>query len=246
MAILMPSPFLLAGKPWRPEVSQLAAESTVIVIGTVTSIEPSLVTDAMGHPCSIAEVKVRETLKGDPVQSLRVAMPAEPRYDQTGTPILASTAYRYELKAAEHSYLLFLIKPGIENAAYYVPAGSGSGIVDLNKKDDGSRELERLRAHLNLPASEPHTEASRYRFELVCIPGSQPVEWLFVIASTGFKTVDALKQAIAKLPKGSVLEMQKRGHRSPSEPLFSSEPEIEALTQYARSYEVNIIQVPGK
>ena len=150
LLLVLPSSFLLAGKPWRPAVETLVSESKLIAIGKVTRIEPSLVKDKNGHPCALAEIRVTETLKGTPPKTLLVAVPAEPIYDDKGIQILISTAYRYDLKSVEHSYVLFLTKPSVADVVFYVPSGNGSGIVDLNldRPGDGPAELERLRAHL--------------------------------------------------------------------------------------------------
>jgi len=141
---------LLAGKPWRPGLDRLVPESELIVLGKVTRIEPSLVTDKDGNPCFLAVIRVTGTLKGTPPKTLLVTVPAEPLYDAKGNPMLISTAYLYDLKAVEHSFVLFLRKPGDADVAYYVPAGSGSGIVDLDRErpGDGPEELDRLRAYL--------------------------------------------------------------------------------------------------
>jgi hypothetical protein len=138
--LLIPSA-LFAGKPWRPEAKTLMTESDLVVVGKVISLEPSLVKNEKGEACAIGEVQVEQTLKGDAPKTVRVAVVAEPVYDEKGMPIARSTAFRYELKRDDHRYLLYLKK--VE--AYYVPAHFGSGIVDLNRDrpGDGPAELEK-------------------------------------------------------------------------------------------------------
>jgi hypothetical protein len=150
LLIFLPAAYLLAGKPWRPAVDQLVTESELIVIGKVTGIEPSLVKNPYGHPCALAEIRVTETLKGTPPKTLLVAVEAAPVYDEKGIQIPISTAYRYDLKHPEHTYVLFLAKPSVADAVFYVPAGNGSGIVDLDRDrpGDGPSELKTIRAFI--------------------------------------------------------------------------------------------------
>jgi hypothetical protein len=138
--LLIPSG-LFAGKRWRPDAKTMIAQSDLVVVGKVTSLEPSLVKTEKGEPCAIAEVHVEQTLKGEPQKTARVAVFQEPVYDEKGMLIPRSTAYRYELKHDDHRYLLYLKK--VES--YYVPAHFGSGIVDLNRDrpGDGPAELEK-------------------------------------------------------------------------------------------------------
>ncbi len=130
---------LFAGKPWRPEPKTMIQESDVVLVGKVLSVEPSLVKDEKGQPCSIAEVQVEKTLKGDAQKTVRVAVVAEPVYDADGQILPRSTAWRYDLKQNGHRYLLYLKKV----AAHYVPAHFGSGVVDLelDRPGDGPAEL---------------------------------------------------------------------------------------------------------
>jgi hypothetical protein len=102
--------------------------------------------------------------------------------------------------------------------------------------------------HTAIAADETASASSqrfRYRFELVYVAESRPSEWLFVISGTGYRTLEALKRGIAKLPKPAALEFYRRGRRSPDEPL-SSEAEVAALINYAKSQDVEFIQVPSK
>ena len=148
--LLLSSLPLFAGKPWRPAIEQLVPQAELIVTGTVISLKPSLITDEKKHQYAIAEVRVTETVKGTPPKVLLVAVEAEPQYDEKGLPILASSAFRYELQQGDHSYLLFLAKPPMAGAVYYLPAHFGSGIVDLSSKriGDGPQELQQLRDYL--------------------------------------------------------------------------------------------------
>ena len=149
-AFLLSSSLLFAGKPWRPAVEKLVPEAELIVIATVTNLAPSLITDDEKHRYDIAEVRIAETLKGTAPTFLRVAVQVEPPYDEKGSPSIRSSAWRYELERGGHLYLLFLAKPPIAAACYYVPVHFGSGIVDLNseRSGDGPQELQRLRDYL--------------------------------------------------------------------------------------------------
>jgi hypothetical protein len=141
---------LQAGKPWRPGIEQLERESELIVLGRITRVEPSFVADEQGRAYRLAVVEVTEVLKGTPPKTLLVPIIAEPLYDEKGAQLPRSTAYRYELKEVAHSYVLFLTKPPLAGASYYVPAGNGSGIVDLDqdRPGDGPAELQKIRTYL--------------------------------------------------------------------------------------------------
>ncbi len=149
-AFLISSLPLFAGKPWRPTVEQLVPKAELIVTGTVISLQPSLITDKNNHQYSIAEVRVAETLKGTAPEVLHVAVEVEPRYDEKGLPIPRPAAWRYELEQKDHLYLIFLAKPPIAGAVYYVPVHLGSGIIDLSSKrpGDGPEELQQLQEYL--------------------------------------------------------------------------------------------------
>jgi hypothetical protein len=120
-----------AGKPWRPAIQQLADEAELIVIGKVLAIQPSRIIDSEGRRFALAEISSSETLKGQTRDLIRVAVEALPRYDERGVPIPMSSAWRYELQPGDHEYLLFLSRPGVADATYFVPAHDGSGIIDL-------------------------------------------------------------------------------------------------------------------
>lgn len=152
-ALAISTVIVLAGKPWRPGVEKLVPESELIVVVKVTALKPSLITDKDKKSFAMAEVQVTETIKGTAPERLRVAVESEPEYDERGILIARSTAFRYELKAGDHSYLLYLQKPATD-AVYFVPVHSGSGIVDLdsNRTGDGPKELDALRSYLAAPA----------------------------------------------------------------------------------------------
>lgn len=134
-------------------MEKLVPESELVVLAKVTALKPSLISDKDKKTFAMAEVQVTETIKGTAPERLRVAVESEPEYDERGMPIARSTAFRYELKAGEHLYLLYLQKPAAD-AVYYVPVHFGSGIVDLdsNRTGDGPKELESLRSYLAAPA----------------------------------------------------------------------------------------------
>lgn len=136
-----------AGMPWRPSIEDLSRESDLIVIGRVLAIQPSLITDPEGRRFGIAEIATSETVKGKSDNVIRVAVETPPRYDEKGFPIPLSSEWRYDLNAGDHEYLLFLSRPTIQGAVYFVPAHSGSGIIDLrpNHRNSESGAVENLR-----------------------------------------------------------------------------------------------------
>lgn len=80
---------------------------------------------------------------------------------------------------------------------------------------------------LSLPvaSAESRAEPPVYEMKLVFV-GEAPVEYLFVVGNSGFRTVDALKTFLSGLPVGATLTWNPGCVRFGNEPLLSSEHEM--------------------
>jgi hypothetical protein len=87
----------------------------------------------------------------------------------------------------------------------------------------------------------------RYRMELIWIADKEgdAHEFVFVIGSTGFKTVKGLKDFVARLPSGSVLEWLPGCLRMGGEPLLSSVEEMEDFKRFCEEHGVEFILHPS-
>jgi len=80
-----------------------------------------------------------------------------------------------------------------------------------------------------------------YHMKIVWITYAQPREWVIVIESSGFKSVDDLKKGVSTLPADSILEFEAGGRRSPGEPLLSSEKDLADFTKFCKSKNVKLV-----
>jgi hypothetical protein len=85
----------------------------------------------------------------------------------------------------------------------------------------------------------------KYRMELVYIFEADTPEFVFVIGSVGFKSIDSLKKFLSNLPAGSTLEWAPGCKRSGNEPLLSSEREMEDFREFCAEKHLNFILVPS-
>jgi hypothetical protein len=86
-----------------------------------------------------------------------------------------------------------------------------------------------------------------YRMELVWVMDGRNDrhEFMFVLGSVGFKTVDGLKRFIAQLPAGSRLEWSPGCLRMGDEPLLSSAEEMEEFKRFCAEHGVEFILHPS-
>lgn len=99
-------------------------------------------------------------------------------------------------------------------------------------------------------ASHTHAQESvqpqpKYRMELVYIFEAGDTEFIFVIGNSGFKSVASLKNYLGNLPPGSVLEWAPGCLRIGSEPLLSSEVEMEDFKAFCDEKGISFILVPS-
>ena len=93
----------------------------------------------------------------------------------------------------------------------------------------------------------PRDEQPRYRMELVRVQDSDDdkPQYIFVIGKAGFKTVGDLKDFIARLPAGAVLEWSPGCLRWGDEPLLSSPEEMEDFKRFCTERGVEFILHPS-
>jgi hypothetical protein len=87
----------------------------------------------------------------------------------------------------------------------------------------------------------------RYRMELVWIADGRDDkhEYVFVVGAVGFKTVKGLKDFVAGLPAGSILEWSPGCRRMGDEPLLSSAEELEEFKRFCEEHGVEFILHPS-
>jgi hypothetical protein len=90
-------------------------------------------------------------------------------------------------------------------------------------------------------------EPIKYRMQLVYVfdENSSEVEHIFVIGQSGFKTVDALKKFIGRLPAGSILEWAPGCKRMGGEPLLSSEEDMEEFKAFCEEKKIKFVLIPS-
>ena len=99
----------------------------------------------------------------------------------------------------------------------------------------------RVDAQENIPPPPP----PKYRMELVYIFEADATEFIFVVGSVGFKSVASLKSFLSNLPPGATLEWAPGCKRIGSEPLLSSEQEMEDFKAFCAERNINFILVPS-
>ena len=86
---------------------------------------------------------------------------------------------------------------------------------------------------------------TKYRMELVYIFEADSPEFIFVVGSVGFKSVASLKKFLGNLPSGSILEWAPGCRRIGSEPLLSSEQEMEEFKAFCAEKNIVFVLVPS-
>jgi hypothetical protein len=85
----------------------------------------------------------------------------------------------------------------------------------------------------------------KYQMKLVYIFETESPEFIYVIGSIGFKTVASLKNYLSTMPHGSILEWAPGCRRIVSEPLLSSEQEMEDFKAFCAEKGITFILVPS-
>ncbi len=99
--------------------------------------------------------------------------------------------------------------------------------------------------HTHAQESSQSQSPPKYKMKLVYIFEADSPEFIFVIGRIGFKTVSSLKNYLSKLPHGSILEWAPGCKRLGSEPLLSSEQEMEELKAFCAERGITFILVPS-
>ena len=94
-----------------------------------------------------------------------------------------------------------------------------------------------------ISAESIENEPLKYRMEQVYIfEDEKPTEYIFVLnGSIGFKTVNALKKFIEKLPSGTIIEWKPSCEIFGDEPLRSSEKEMADFKAFCESKKIKFI-----
>ena len=87
--------------------------------------------------------------------------------------------------------------------------------------------------------------AATYELNLVYVFDATPVEHVFVIGNTGFKTVAALERFVASLPPGTTLRWAPGCERFGGEPLLSSERDMKKFAAFCRAHRINFVLIPS-
>src|SRR5258708_4310738 len=98
-----------------------------------------------------------------------------------------------------------------------------------------------LHAHAQENGQSP--PPPKYRLELVYIIDADRAEFIFVVGNIGFKSVASLKEFLSTLPPGSILEWAPGCLRLGSEPLLSSEQEMEDFKAFCAAKNISFILV---
>lgn len=106
-------------------------------------------------------------------------------------------------------------------------------------------------AHTARAQDAPMAQQQRpkYRMELVWMMDNDDVsstrEYVFVIGVVGFRTLEGLKKFVAMLPAGSILEWSPGCRRTGSEPLLSSEEEMEKWKKFCEEHGIEFVLMPA-
>jgi hypothetical protein len=99
--------------------------------------------------------------------------------------------------------------------------------------------LALLAARIEAPA--PLT----YELQLVYVFEATPVEYLFVIGNSGFRSVASLQRFLETLPRGTTIRWAPGCERLGSEPLLSSPRDMAKFADFCRDHGIKLIVVPA-
>jgi hypothetical protein len=97
---------------------------------------------------------------------------------------------------------------------------------------------------LSLASAESRVDPPAYELKLVSV-GEEPTEYLFVVGTCGFRSVETLKAFLARLPAGTRLTWSPGCIRSGNEPLLSSEYEMEEFRRFCAERGIDFVLVPS-
>jgi hypothetical protein len=97
---------------------------------------------------------------------------------------------------------------------------------------------------LSVGSAESRVDPPAYELKLVYV-AEEPIEYLFVVGNCGFRTVEALKAFLERLPAGSRLTWSPGCIRSGNEPLLSSEHEMEEFQRFCAERGIEFVLVPS-
>jgi hypothetical protein len=103
-------------------------------------------------------------------------------------------------------------------------------------------------ANLSTSHAQESLEESpqKYQLELIWIYGTGSThEYVFVLGKVGYKTVAALKERIAGLKEGSIVEWDPGCIRMGQEPLLSSEKDMKDFAEFCKKEKVNLVIRPA-
>jgi hypothetical protein len=84
-----------------------------------------------------------------------------------------------------------------------------------------------------------------YELKLVYIFETPEPEFVFVVGSSGFKSVASLKTFISSLPAGTTLRWSPGCVRLGGEPLLSSESEMAEFEDFCLERQIHFVLVPS-
>ena len=89
------------------------------------------------------------------------------------------------------------------------------------------------------------SELKKYTMQLVYIFDRDQTEYILVLGQSGFRTLEAFKKQVAKLPHGSILEWAPGCVRFGNEPLLSSERDMDEFKGFCKSKGIKFILIPS-
>ena len=92
---------------------------------------------------------------------------------------------------------------------------------------------------------EPVSDPVQYELKLVYIFDQKAPEFIFVIGNSGFKSVEALKEFLGRLPAGSEITWNPGCERIGKEPLLSSEKEMNAFHKFLKKKGIKFNLIPA-
>lgn len=117
------------------------------------------------------------------------------------------------------------------------PTGEDArGIYQAAMRYDDGREKEVREKLAALP---------RYEMQLIWLAGTRPPEYVFAVGKVGFRSLDAFKEFLGRLPMGSTLVWDPGCTRMGDEPLLSSQEEMERFRAYCGAKGLNFVLTPG-
>ena len=99
--------------------------------------------------------------------------------------------------------------------------------------------------HVDAQENQQPEAPPKYRMDLVYVIDGDTTEYIFVIGSVGFKSVDSLKKFLSTLPPGSMLEWAPGCRRSGNEPLLSSPQDMEEFKAFCVEKIIKFALIPS-